>query len=61
MLKKYEDQFDANQYLGMIFTLIVIVFMGHILGCFFFLVGTGELTQCSTIDGEEVCVVIKGK
>ena len=62
MLKKYEDQFDANQYLGMLFTLLIIFFMGHILGCFFFLVGTGEIVQCTGDPAleQEVCTTIKG-
>ena len=42
ILEKYEDQFDANQYLGLIFTLFIILFMAHMMACFWYLIGTGE-------------------
>lgn len=42
MLEKYEDQFDANQYLGLAFTLFSIVFMAHMMACFWYMIGKGE-------------------
>eukprot|EP01043_Picozoa_sp_COSAG02_P053531 COSAG02_NODE_5923_length_3939_cov_1.522135_4_plen_473_part_01 len=42
ILEKYEDQFDANQYLGLVATLFSIVFMAHMMACFWYMVGSGE-------------------
>ena len=40
MLEKYEDQFDAAPFLGMVFTVFTILFAAHLLACFWFLAGT---------------------
>ena len=42
ILEKYEDSFDANQYLGLLFTLFTIIFMAHMMACFWYMVGKGE-------------------
>ena len=42
ILEKYEDSFDANQYLGLLFTVATIVFMAHMMACFWYMVGKGE-------------------
>ena len=42
ILEKYEDAFDANQYLGLFFTLCIIIFMAHLLACTWYMVGLGE-------------------
>lgn len=51
MLEKYEDAFDANQYLGLIFTVLTIAFLAHMLACVWYLVGLGTMVGG---DGEEV-------
>ena len=42
LLEKYEDAFDANQYMGLIVTLFVILFASHMLACGWYIVGTSE-------------------
>ena len=45
ILEKYEDQFDAAPYLGIVFTVFAIFFCAHMLACFWFLTGTGSSHQ----------------
>ena len=42
LLTKYEDLFDANQYLGLMFTIFVILFAAHLMACSWYAIGLGE-------------------
>ena len=42
LLKKYEDMFDANQYMGLLLTLFIIVFLAHLMACSWYSIGKGQ-------------------
>ena len=40
--RRYEDVFDASQYMGLMVTLFVILFASHLMACSWYLIGIGE-------------------
>ena len=52
LLTKYEDLFDANQYMGLALTLFVICFSAHLMACAWYSIGKGQ-----TIDGDGTIIM----